>query len=67
MMKGNVGRALFVGVFVGMVSLIKELLNPDMHSLLSILLMLLAAIIGYWLGNKMLMRRKGEKNNNATM
>lgn len=67
MKKGNLGRALFVGVFVGMVSFIKELLYPDMHSLLSILLMVVAAIMGYFLGNKVLLKRQGEKSSKTTM
>lgn len=67
MKKGNLGRALFVGVFVGMVSFIKELLYPDMHLLLSILLMVVAAIMGYWLGNKVLLKRQGEKGSKTTM
>ncbi|PIC85351.1 hypothetical protein CSV72_14045 [Sporosarcina sp. P20a] len=67
MKKGNLGRALFVGVFVGMVSFIKELLYPDMHSFLSILLMVVAAIMGYFLGNKVLLKRQGEKSSKTTM
>ncbi|ARJ39109.1 hypothetical protein SporoP8_09605 [Sporosarcina ureae] len=63
--KGNIGRALFAGVFVGIFSLIKELFFEGLNSFLSIALMAAAALIGYWLGNKILMRRE-EKRNNKT-
>ncbi|PIC82253.1 hypothetical protein CSV71_13510 [Sporosarcina sp. P21c] len=65
MKKGNIGRALFAGVFVGIFSLIKELFFEGLNSFLSIALMAAAALIGYWLGNKILMRRE-EKRNNKT-
>ncbi|PIC66277.1 hypothetical protein CSV78_13350 [Sporosarcina sp. P16a] len=65
MKKGNIGRALFAGVFVGIFGLIKELFFEGLNSFLSIALMAAAALIGYWLGNKILMRRE-EKRNNKT-
>ena len=65
--KGNIGRALFSGVFVGIISFIKELLFPGLNSFLSILLMVVAALIGYWLGNKILTRREEEKNGKTTI
>lgn len=65
--KGNIGRALFAGVFVGIISFIKELFFPGLNSLLSILLMVAAALIGYWLGNKILTSREDRKNGKTTM
>ncbi|PID14031.1 hypothetical protein CSV63_14845 [Sporosarcina sp. P34] len=66
MKKGNICRALFAGVFVGIISLIKELFFPALNSFLSIGLMGVTAFIGYWLGNKIVMRREKEKSGKTT-
>ncbi|PIC69580.1 hypothetical protein CSV77_12965 [Sporosarcina sp. P16b] len=63
---GNICRALFVGVFVGVISFIKKLVFPALNSFLSIALMVAAALIGYWLGNKVLMRREEKRNSKTT-
>ena len=66
MKKGNIGRALFSGVFVGIISFTKELFYPGMNSFLSIALMVVAALIGYWLGNKILTRREEVESGKTT-
>lgn len=66
MKKGNIGRALFAGVFVGIISFIKELFFSGLNSFLSIALMVAAALIGYWLGNKILMKREEKRNSKTT-
>ncbi|ARK21812.1 hypothetical protein [Sporosarcina ureae] len=64
--KGNLGRALFAGIFVGMISFIKELFFPELNSFISIALMVVAALIGYSLGNKIWVRREEERNTKTT-
>ncbi|PID01157.1 MULTISPECIES: hypothetical protein [unclassified Sporosarcina] len=66
MKKGNIVRGLFTGVFVGIISLIKELFFSGLNSFFSIALMVAAALIGYWLGNKVLMRHEEKRNSKTT-
>lgn len=67
MKKSNLGRALFVGLFVGITSFIREFFFPNMNSLLSIFLIMVAALIGYWIGNKILIKRENERNGKTTI
>ncbi|MFB1051986.1 hypothetical protein [Paraliobacillus sp. JSM ZJ581] len=49
-------RALFIGLFVGIIIFIKEFFFPDTNAFLSILISALAALIGYFVGGKLLSR-----------
>lgn len=53
----NIDRALFTGVFVGIVIFIKEVFFSDMNTFISILIGGLAALIGYLIGDKILSRK----------
>ncbi|WP_182201687.1 hypothetical protein [Paraliobacillus salinarum] len=52
----NLDRALFTGLFVGIIIFIKEFFFPDTTTFMSILISALAALIGYFIGGKLLSR-----------
>jgi len=62
MKKGNISSAVFTGLFVGVIVFIRELLFPNISTLVSIIILALAASIGYLLGEK-LFTGKNDKNN----
>lgn len=57
----NIDRALFAGLFVGVIAFIKEFFFADINAFISILIVALAASIGYLVGNKIFTRKK-DKN-----
>jgi len=50
----NIDKALFTGIFVGIIIFIKEFFFPDINSFISIFIGALAALIGYLIGDKLL-------------
>ncbi|MDL4839480.1 hypothetical protein [Aquibacillus rhizosphaerae] len=50
----NIDKALFTGVFVGIIIFVKEFFFSDINSFLSIIIGPLAAIISYLVGDKFL-------------
>lgn len=57
----NIDRALFTGLFVGIIIFISEFFFPDTNSFISILIGTLAALIGFLIGDKIL-PKEDDKN-----
>ncbi|AIF45307.1 MULTISPECIES: hypothetical protein [Bacillaceae] len=53
----NIDRALFTGLFVGIIIFIKEILFSGINAFISILIGAIAALIGYLIGDKILPRK----------
>ncbi|MYL56763.1 hypothetical protein GLW20_04530 [Virgibacillus halodenitrificans] len=53
----NIDRALFTGLFVGIIIFIKEIFFLGINAFISILIGAIAALIGYLIGDKILPRK----------
>lgn len=58
----NLDRALFTAFFVGVIVLLKEMFFKEMNPIISIIIVAIAAAIGYLLGDTLLDRKKHRNN-----
>lgn len=51
--------SLFTGVFVGVVIVLLEYLLPNISFVVLTIIIPILAILGYWIGGKLMRRKKG--------
>ena len=56
----NIDRALFTGLFVGIIIFISEFFFPDTNSFISIFIGALGALMGYLIGDKIFLKENDE-------
>lgn len=64
MKKRNVSRALFTALFVFIIGILEVFFFPSMNDYVSILIVALAALIGYLIGDKIFNKENGNQRKN---